>query len=398
MPEGDAVRAPTPLAGLRVVELAGYVAAPLAGLVLAQLGAEVIRVDPPGGAPDRGRWPLAESGESLYWAGLNGGKLSVELDLREAADHDLLVELVAGDAGGGIFLTNSPSPTVPQYSELAARRPDVIRLQLTGHPDGSSAVDYTVNAASGFAAATGPADHGEPINHVLPAWDVCCGLYVAVGLLAAERDRQRTGHGADVRISLSDVALATASNLGFLAEAELTGAPRPKIGNAVFGTYIHWFTTRDAQRIIVVALTERHWLELMALTGSTEPVLALQQALGCDFTREADRYRRRALVDALLEPWFASHSATETADALRATSVPWSQFATFHDVVATPSGVERNPIVNRIESPGIDAHYAAGSPLVFNGAAAPARPAPGLGAHAQHVLSRCAPPIPNRSR
>jgi 2-methylfumaryl-CoA isomerase len=375
----DQVSPPRPLDGLRVVEVSSYVAAPLAGLVLAQLGAEVIRVDPPGGAPDRTRWPLAASGASLYWAGLNAGKRSVELDLTDPGDREQLIGLVAsGGDGGGILLTNNGSSRVPGMAELAARRGDVIRIQLTGRPDGRSAVDYTVNAGSGFAAITGPVDHAEPVNHALPAWDVACGLYVAVGLLAAERARRRTGRGAELRIALSDVALATATNLGLLAEAELTGVARPKVGNAVYGTYVHWFATADEQRLIVVALTRRHWRELVALTGTGGAVAGLERGLGADFDSESDRYRHRRVLDALLAPWFEERDCAQVTAALSDGCIPWARFATFDEVVAGGE-LARNPIVGRVGSPGIAEHFAAGSPLVFDGTPFPAAPAPQLG-------------------
>jgi len=83
-----------PLAGLRVVEVSTFVAAPLGGMTLAQLGAEVVRVDPLGGAPDHTRWPLAESGTSLYWTGLNKAKRSIAVDLRSAAGQELVTRLV----------------------------------------------------------------------------------------------------------------------------------------------------------------------------------------------------------------------------------------------------------------------------------------------------------------
>src|SRR6185437_4961748 len=180
-----------PLAGLRILEISSFVAAPLGGMTLAQLGAEVIRVDPIGGAADVTRWPLAPSGASLYWAGLNKGKRSVTLDFRTARGRDTVADLVANSGpDGGIVLTNAGYPWL-SYKVLARRRPDLIHLGITGRRDGGAAVDYTVNAATGFPLATGSQGAAGPVNHVLPAWDVACGLYAAVGLLAAERHQRR---------------------------------------------------------------------------------------------------------------------------------------------------------------------------------------------------------------
>jgi 2-methylfumaryl-CoA isomerase len=263
----SAPTADQPLAGLRVVEVSTFVAAPLGGMTLAQLGAEVVRVDPLGGAADHTRWPLAESGTSLYWTGLNKAKRSIAVDLRSAAGQELVTRLVA-DSGpdGGIVLTNSVGRGWLGYRALPSAGRTVIHLQIEGHPDGSAAVDYTVNAELGFPLLTGPTGHADPVNHVLPAWDVACGLYAAVGLLGAERRRARTGEGSALAVALSDVALATAGNLGFLAEAEL-GGRRPRLGNYLYGGFGRDFTARDGTRFMLVTLTARHWRDLVAATG-----------------------------------------------------------------------------------------------------------------------------------
>jgi 2-methylfumaryl-CoA isomerase len=166
-----------PLDGLTVVEVSSYVAAPLGGLTLAQLGAEVIRVDPIGGAADQGRWPLAPSGISLFWTGMNKGKRSVTVNFRQPEGRQIVADLVrTSGAGGGIVLTNAVGRAWLGYPELARVRPDLIHLQILGYRDGRAAVDYTVNAETGFPMVTGPDTLEGPVNHVLPAWDVACGL------------------------------------------------------------------------------------------------------------------------------------------------------------------------------------------------------------------------------
>ena len=123
---------------------------------LAQLGADVIRVDPVGGGADLSRWPLAPSGTSLYWTGLNKGKRSVTLNFRAAEGRRLLGDLLAASGpGGGIVLTNAGQEWLGSPA-LAAICPDLIHLQILGHRDGRAAVDYTVNAETGFPFVTGP--------------------------------------------------------------------------------------------------------------------------------------------------------------------------------------------------------------------------------------------------
>jgi 2-methylfumaryl-CoA isomerase len=314
-----------PLAGLRVLEISSFVAAPLGGMTLAQLGADVIRIDPIGGAADVTRWPLAPNGKSLYWAGLNKGKRSVTLDFRDRRGRETLKELVAGSGpDGGIVLTNAGFPWL-SYAELSKDRPDLIHLQITGRPDGGAAVDYTVNAATGFPLATGPGELADPVNHVLPAWDVACGLYAAVGLLAAERHRRRTGQGRAITLPLADVALAVTGHLGFLAEAWLTGDSRPRIGNHLYGGFARDFRTYGGDSVMVVALTARHFADLARVTGLTETFGGLEKLLGADFADDGDRYQHREVIAALLVPWFARHTVAEITGAIAGTSVLWAR-------------------------------------------------------------------------
>src|SRR6185437_12624166 len=167
------------LQDLRIVEISAFVAAPLGGMTMAQMGAEVIRIDPIGGGIDHYRWPVAPNGTSLYWAGLNKAKRSVALALDKPEGRELAQALAtAPGPGAGIVLTNLPPLPGLDYASLKAKRDDMILLRLLGNRDGSAAVDYTVNAASGFPLVTGTGG-GAPINHVLPAWDIAAGLYLA---------------------------------------------------------------------------------------------------------------------------------------------------------------------------------------------------------------------------
>ena len=379
------MNAAAPLDGLMVLEVSSFVAAPLGGLTLAQLGADVIRIDPVGGGPDLGRWPLAPSGTSLYWTGLNKGKRSVTLNFRYAEGRRLLRDLLAASGpGGGIVLTNAGQDWLA-YPSLARVRPDLIHLQIQGYRDGRTAVDYTVNAETGFPLITGPEGVTGPVNHVLPAWDVACGLYAAVGLLAAERRRARTGAGSAITLALADVALAVAGHLGFLAEAQVTGTERPRIGNHLYGGLARDFGTADGERVMVVVLTRRHLADLGAVTGLAGTFGELERLLGADFGRDGDRYRHREVLSALLEPWFAGRTLGEVERALAGTSVLWSRYRRFTDLVA--SGVlAGNPLLAEIDQPGVGPLLAPGSPLAMDGATGP-RPAPVLGADTGAVLT-----------
>jgi len=379
------VPAPGPLDGLTVLEISSFVAAPLGGMTLAQLGADVIRVDPIGGAADVGRWPLAPSGTSLYWTGLNKGKRSLTLNFRDKEGQAILADLVARSGpGGGIVLTNAAQGWLG-YDELVKVRRDLIHLRIQGHHDGRPAVDYTVNAATGFPMVTGPGGLRGPVNHVLPAWDVACGLYAVIGLLSAERRRRLTGQGSRITLALADVALAVAGHLGFLAEAQVSGEDRPRIGNYLYGSFARDFATADGERIMVVALTSRHFADLAAVTGLTATFAELERLLGADFSTDGDRYTHREVLASLLAAWFASRELAEVGRELDGTSVLWSRYRRFTELAAEEAKAG-NPLLREIMQPGVGPVLAPGSPLYLDGVAAP-RPAPALGADTAQVLT-----------
>jgi 2-methylfumaryl-CoA isomerase len=291
-----------PLSGLRVIEVSAFVAAPLAGMTLAQLGAEVIRIDPIGGNVDAGRWPVTRDGRSIYWASLNKAKQSVTLDLRTDEGTRLAQDLIcAPGENAGIVVSNMPARGWLGYESLRALRQDIIVVTLTGNHDGSPAVDYTVNASSGFPVATGQPD--AVTNHVLPAWDVAAGLYLALGVLGAERQRRDTGTGQHVTLALSDVMLATVANLGYVAEVQINGTPRPPTGNDIYGAFGRDFATGDGRRVMVAAMTGRQWTAITAATGLAKRLALIEPMLDVDlrtdggrYTARRDRRRPRALV------------------------------------------------------------------------------------------------------
>ena len=371
-----------PLAGVRVVEISSFVAVPLAGMTLAQLGAEVIRVDPIGGAADYHRWPLTGDGESIYWAGLNKGKRSLAVDLRSEQGQQLVARLIADS---GVFITNVTGRQWHSHETLSRLRADLIHAEVSGRADGGTGVDYTVNATIGFPLVTGPAELTTPVNHVLPAWDVTCGIYVALSVVTALRNRDATGQGQRISIPLENVALATAGNLSLLTEAMVNGTSRQRIGNAVYGTYGQDFTSSDGVAFMVVALTGRHFRDLTGLTGTMEAVAALADSLGADFSDEGERYRHRAALGALFGEWFAAHTGDEITAGLSATSVLWERYRTFAET-ATDARVTANAMFTELDQPRVGRYLAPGLPVSIDGTYPAAAPAPELGGDTAAVL------------
>jgi len=378
------------LEGLRIVEGSAFVAAPLGGMTLAQLGAQVIRFDPIGGGLDRGRWPVTAEGRSLFWAGLNKGKRSIQIDLRSEPGRELVAALItAPGPDAGLFLTNFPARGFLDYDRLTERRPDLIMVNIVGNYDGTSAVDYTVNPATGFPWATGPRHLSVPFNHLLPAWDAITGALATTGLLAAERARGRTGAGQYVQIALSDTAFWMVGNLGKIAEVEINRHERVKDGNYLYGAFGRDFRTRDGRRIMIVALTGRQWASLVAATDLGEACASIEKMMDVDLSDEGGRFAARELIGATLRPWVLSRSIAEVREIFDTHEVCWGPYQTFTQLVEQdPRCSPSNPLFANIEQPGIGTYRMPGSPLVFGAAErlAPRR-APTLGEHTEEVLA-----------
>jgi 2-methylfumaryl-CoA isomerase len=377
------------LNGLRVVEGSAFVAAPLGGMTLAQLGADVIRFDPIGGGLDHRRWPTTAKGDSMFWAGLNKGKRSIAIDIRQPRGQELLTRLIcAPGADAGVFSTNFPARGWLSYERLAAQRADLVMVNLLGRRDGGSEVDYTVNPQLGFPALTGASDRAEPVNHVFPAWDAITGNMIATAVLAALRHRDRSGEGQLVTLALKDVGLAMLGHMGMIAEVMVGDVDRPRYGNYLYGAFGRDFLTRDGQRAMVVGLTDLQWRCLLAATELGEAVAELGGQLGLGLTTEGDRFRAREALAALFEPWFAARTLAEVSARFETHRVTWGPYRTVREALAQdPDLSVAHPMFTLLDQPGIGRSLAPASPLDFSKVARlPAAPAPRLGQHTDEIL------------
>jgi len=372
------------LSGLSVIEASSFVASPSAGLYCAQMGAEVIRVDQIGGGPDFRRWPVTANNDSLYWENLNRAKKSVALDLGKPQGRELLQALVRNV---GQFITNFPATGFLGHDTLAQGRADLVTVRVMGWADGSPALDYTVNNAVGYPMLTGAGP--EPVNHVLPAWDLLSGAYAAFALLAAIRRREQTGEGGEVRIPLSDVAIGTVANLGGIAEVLYAGENRPRLGNAVYGLFGRDFVTADGVRTMLVVVTPKQWSSLLAALGLGDAVAAVEAERGVSFARDDGlRFSHRDALFPLFEAAVGSRNHAELAAALDAGGVVHSTYRTMLDAARDPVLVGENPIFGESANPSGFAYPAAGSfatvPQLERGAPVPA---PRNGEHSEQVLA-----------
>jgi 2-methylfumaryl-CoA isomerase len=377
---------------LRVVECASFIAAPSCCLHLLQMGAEVVRIDPIGGGPDFHRWPRAAGGDraSLYWEGLNKGKLSVAVDFTSPEGRELVTQLICVPGpDAGLFVTNFPAEGFLSHERLRAQRADLITTRVMGWPDGTPAVDYTVNAAVGVPAMTGPPDSDTPVNHVLPAWDLLTGAYAAFATLAAERSRRETGQGQELRIPLSDVAIASLASMGQVAEV-LQDGDRPRMGNELFGAFGRDFATSDGQRLMVVAITRRQWSGLVESLGLQAAVAGIEASLGASFADdEGVRFEHRGVLLSLVEAALSRRTAADLTAAFEERGVCWGPYRTLSEgIAADPRLVSGNPLFTPVAHPSGSTYPTPGAMATSSehDREAPGR-SPRLGEHTDRVLA-----------
>ena len=334
------------LSGLSIIEASSFVASPTAGLYCAQMGAEVIRVDHKAGGLDYDRYMLTEEGRSLSWENLNRAKKSVALDLRSGEGRELLVEL---SAKTGNLITNLPEKSFLSHGAIAARRPDLVSVRIMGWHDGRQAMDFTVNAASGYPLMCGPEDWdpatAPPVNQVLPAWDFVTGAYCAFALLAGLRHRDASGEGSEIRVPLGDVAIGTMANSGAMAEMLYRGADRERLGNAIWGAFGRDFRSRDGVRFMVAALTAKQWDGLVAAFDLADEIAELENELNVRFADgDRPRFEHRHRLFELFGTRSQTYDWHALSDRLTQHGTTFERYRTMHEAANDAELVTENPL------------------------------------------------------
>jgi 2-methylfumaryl-CoA isomerase len=379
------------LNGLRVIEASSFVASPSAGLYLAQLGAEVIRVDTIGGGPDYNRWPKSNEGVSFYWEGLNKGKKSITVNIGTDQGKSLLQDLAcAPGENGGILLTNFPQTGFLSYKALAEKRADIIVARVMGQSNGGPALDYTVNCALGYPLMTGPQSlsDDEPVNHVLPAWDLLAGAYAAFSLLAADKHRVATGEGGEYKIPLTDIGVTAMANMGQLAEVLYQDGNRSRHGNELYGAFGKDFKTADGKRMMIMAITSRQWRGLLSVLEIEQQVSEIESTRGVTFAKdEGVRYQHCDALYPLIESRVCLRQAAELQSALDAVGGCWGEYQTMREAADDEDLVKNNPIFTEIKNPSDFTYPTPGSALtITDHKRGTATVAPHLGQHSESVL------------
>jgi 2-methylfumaryl-CoA isomerase len=327
---------------------------------------------------------------SLFWAGMNKGKRSFQVDIGHAEGRELIMELLRGDSQeDGIFLTNFPERGWLAYEKLKQVREDLIYVNIMGDRKGGSALDYTVNCAVGFASATGDPSNEDPTNYLLPAWDNITGQMSAVALLAADRYRRINGEGQLVKIALKDVAVATASNLGNISEVTINNEDRQKAGNYLYGAFGRDFVSKDGVRVMIVGLTPRQWEGIVESMGIADQMSSLEIDLGYSLSGEGERFKARHKIAELVEPWFACKAYSEICPLFDEHAVCYGPYRSFREMVEDDDDCSPdNPMMGMVTQPNIGEYLASGSPIRFVDDNLQTLPAPTLGQHTEEILKQ----------
>lgn len=377
------------LSGLRVIESSAFVAVPMAGMTLSQMGAEVIRFDRLEGGLDARRMPYSPSGTSLFWSGMNKGKKSIAVDMKSPKGKELISNLVtAPGKDAGLFLTNLKVRGWLDYETLSKVRSDIIIVTLTGDRHGRPQVDYTVNPALGIPDITGHEGSADPVANAIPAWDMIAGNMCVSSLLAAERYRLRHGVGQDVEIALKDVAAAAIGHLGMIADATLNSDDRTKAGNALYGAYGKDFLCADGNRVMIIGLTSRQWSGIVKATDTSEQFKKLEIENNINLQDESIRWQWRHAITEIIEPWFKIRAVEDFADDFDKTGLTWSVFRSVKEALnVDPDLTEDNPLFKKILQPDAGEFLVPRHPANFSKVEnSDATPAPALGEHTEEIL------------
>jgi len=372
------------LAGLRVLDLTRILAGPLCTMMLGDLGADVIKVEPVAGGDDTRGWgPPFAGGESAYFLGVNRNKRSLTLDLATEAGREILAGLVAR---ADVLVENFKTGTLETWGVgdawLADHAPRVVRCSITGYGTSGPRArqpgyDFILQAESGLMSICGAPD-GPPTKYGVAIVDVCTGMLACSAILAALQARPRTGRGQRVEVSLHDAALAMLVNVA--SSYLVAGQEARRFGNG-HPTIVPYTTypTRDGQMAVAVG-NDAQFARFAEAVGRPE------WARDARFTRNRDRVVHRDVLDGLVADVLRGDVARAWLDRLRAAGVPCGRINTVAQALDDPHAAARG-MVETVEHPAAGALRLLGIPFKLAGTPATVRrPPPTLGQHTEEIL------------
>ena len=362
---------------MRVVDLSRVLAGPYCTMVLADLGADVVKVERPEGGDETRSWgPPFTGGEAAYYLSVNRGKRSCALDLSQPAGRELALQLCAGaDAVIENFKVGGADRLGVGYEAVRERNPRVVYCSITGfgsqrQPPGRPGYDFVAQAESGLMSITGAAD-GPPSKVGVAVVDVLAGLHAAAAVLAGLHG----GEGARIEVPLLDSGLAALVNVA--QNALVTGAEPRRFGNA-HPNIVPYETFETASGQLAIAAANDGLFR--ALCGA----LGLDE-LADRFPTNAERVEKRGELIPLLQQRLRERPAEEWIEALDAAGVPVGKVRTVPEALAAAAEAGR-PATHTVDHPTAGPLDLVASPI-WGPTSAPASPPPLLGQHTAEVLA-----------
>ena len=374
-----------PLAGLKVVELARILAGPWAGQLLADLGAEVVKVERPGTGDDTRQWgpPFAPDGASAYFHSCNRGKSSVAIDL-DTPEGQAQVRSLAAEAD--VVIENFKVGGLAKYGldhpSLSKLNPRLIYCSITGFGQTGpyrkrAGYDFLLQAMGGLMSVTGEPD-GEPMKVGVAITDILTGMYAATAVLAALAERERSGEGQHIDLALFDVQVATLANqaMNYL----VSGEEPQRLGNA-HPSVVPYQAFRTADGFAVLAVgNDEQFRRFAACAG--RPELAKDER----FRTNAGRVRNRAALVPVVRALMAERTTAEWLALLEPAGVPCGPVNGLRAAFADPQ-IQARGMVARLPHALVGEVPAVASPMKFSRTPVEhGRPPPLLGEHTEAVL------------
>jgi crotonobetainyl-CoA:carnitine CoA-transferase CaiB-like acyl-CoA transferase len=384
-----------PLAGLRIIDLSTVLAGPYATMLLADLGADVVKVEPPEGDATRGWGPpwvgdeLAGTRTAAYYLAVNRNKRSVRLDVRQPAGAEILRRLLT-DADVLVENLRPGSLARLGFDEETLRdlNPDLIHLAISGYgPDGPAAgrpgYDFVIQAVGGLMSITGDpdADGGHPTKVGVAISDIVAGLFATIGILAGLLARRPEGPVRGQRVDVSLLASTLAVLVNQAQNAFTTGSSPGRRGNAHPNIVPYeTFATSDGEIVVAVG-SERQWPRFCAAIGAPE------LADDSRFATNGDRVTARATLRPLIAERLTARSTDAWLAALTAADIPCGPVTDILKAFQSPEATARSMLVE-VEHPAFGLLRQAGIPIEFGATPGAVRTAPPLlGAHTDEVLA-----------
>jgi crotonobetainyl-CoA:carnitine CoA-transferase CaiB-like acyl-CoA transferase len=378
-------RAPGPLAGLRVVDLTRVLAGPLCTMMLGDMGADIIKIEPPGTGDDTRTWgPPFVGGEAAYFLTANRNKRSLTLNLAVKPGQDILARLIAQ---ADIVIDNFKLGTLEKWgfddAWFERQAPRIVRASITGYgPDGPKSAqpgyDFILQAESGLMSICGDPD-GEPTKYGVAIVDVCTGMLACNAILAAINARHQTGRGQKIDLSLYETSLLMLANVASNYLAAGRGGGR--FGNG-HPSIVPYTTYPAADATIAVAVgNDVQFAKFSAALGHPE------WPQDSRFAKNRDRVANRDTVDGMIAQTLKADTADSWLAKLKAAGVPCGRINTVAQAFDDPHTAARR-MIETAEHPAIGALKMLGIPFKFSDTPASVRRAPPtLGQHTEEILT-----------